>query len=73
MDRTNPAHETRGRNADEERAVAKCEKPVIRQTGREGDARGLGCEEDREGRREGNVEFSSDLQFRPDTLGQFLI
>ena len=42
MDRTNPAHETRGRNADEERAVAKCEKPVIRQTGREGDARGLG-------------------------------
>ena len=42
MDMTNPAHETRGRNADEERAVAKCEKPVIRRTGREGDALGLG-------------------------------
>ena len=34
--------EKRGRNADEERAVAKCEKPVIRRTGREGNALGLG-------------------------------
>ena len=33
----------RGRNSDEERAVAKCEKPVIRRAEREGgDAQGLG-------------------------------
>ena len=61
----------RGRNADEERAVAKCEKPVIRRAEREGgDAQGLGVRGGQR-EREGNVEFSPDLQFRPDTLDQF--
>ena len=50
-DKTNFAHETRVRNADEERAVAKCEKPVIRQTGREGDALGLGVRGGQRGER----------------------
>ena len=40
--RTGTALEMRGRNADVGRAVAKCEKPVIRQAGSEGKGGGGG-------------------------------